>query len=540
MKNRHLEQFSTWTALTTVALTTLLISCGGSQFADPRLGGAGAPGTSGGSIPVGVPIAIPTAVAGISGTVNDSATGAAVAGVTVTAGGLSTTTNSSGAYSFTYASGLAPAASVLVSFNKSGYVPQARTTWAYTTSSSSVLINVPIQAMTAAQTFDPALLQTFALPGSTASLTLPANALQTASGVAPAAGNASAQITPIAEGNNSAVLAGNYIDGSAAPIESFGGLDIRFTDSSGAALSLVAGQNATITIPVSSRWASTLPSTIPLFYFDAATGRWVQQGTANLVGSYYQGTVSSIATWTSAQFYPTSVTYTGCVVDATNTPVIGATVSTDGINYSSAVSTTTDINGNFTLPLKTGTTAIVQASKDIRVSNSVTADGTVSNNNPTCLVLSGVLAVRLTWGLNPHDLDSHTLGPAGSHVYYIDKGSLTASPYIALDVDDVTSYGPEVTTVTKLAKSSTYRFYVHNYSNTFAPGQTGSPAKVELIIAGVPRVFAPPSGEGSNGYWHVFDLATDASCGLTLTSRQVFLAAAPSNPNSIATPTYCP
>lgn len=539
MKNRHLEQFSTWTALTTVALTTLLISCGGSQFVDPRLGGAGAPGASGGSIPVGVPIAIPTAVAGISGTVNDSATGAAVAGVTVTAGGLSTTTNSSGAYSFTFASGLGPAASVLVSFNKNGYVPQARTTWAYTTSSSSVLINVPIQAMTAAQTFDPTATQIFGLPGSTASLTLSANALQTVSGGAPAAGNASVQITPIAEGNNSAVLAGNYIDGSTTPIESFGGLDIRFTDSSGAALSLAPLKTATITIPVSSR-SGTLPSTIPLFYFDAATGRWVQQGTASLVGATYQGTVSNIATWSSARFYPTSVSYTGCVVDATNTPVIGATVSTDGINYSSAVSTITDINGNFTLPLETGTTAIVQAAKDIRVSNSVTADGTVSSNNPTCLVLSGVLAVRLTWGASPLDLDSHTLGPGGSHVYWAAKGSLTASPYIALDVDDTTSYGPEVTTVTRLAKSSTYRFFVHNYSNTFSPGQTGSPAKVELIIAGVPRVFAPPSGEGSNGYWHVFDLATDASCGLTLTSRQVFLAVVPSNPNSIATPTYCP
>jgi hypothetical protein len=141
----------------------------------------------------------------------------------------------------------------------------------------------------------------------------------------------------------------------------------------------------------------------------------------------------------------------------------------------------------------------------------------------------------------PSDLDSHTLGPnASDHIYYVSLGSLTQSPYIALDVDDVSGTGPEVTTFARLAQNRTYRFYVHNYSNTFTPGQTGSPARVEITGNGFQTVFTPPAGEtNQTRYWHVFDLTTDAACVPTIAPVQQFTIAEPLNANVGNTATFC-
>jgi uncharacterized protein YfaP (DUF2135 family) len=66
------------------------------------------------------------------------------------------------------------------------------------------------------------------------------------------------------------------------------------------------------------------------------------------------------------------------------------------------------------------------------------------------------------------DLDSHLFVPNGDHVYFVDRGSLTAAPYAALDVDDITGFGPEVVTITRLYPG-TYRYAVFNYSGSPLP-----------------------------------------------------------------------
>lgn len=534
VRNIYSNRLTTLAVFFLAATAILLTSCGGS--------GLNTNGTSGtdGTLPLGVPIALPSAVPGtISGVVSNASTGTGVSGVQVTAGGVTATTNASGIYTL---SGVTPAASVLVTFDMAGYAPQARTTEAFTTASDAVLISVPIVPVASSQTFDPTVLQTLTVPGSTAQVDLPANALVTASGAAaPAPGNVTVLMTPIAAGSNPALMPGNYME--AAPIESFGAFDIRFFDSAGVALNLAAATTATLRIPVSTRSAAR-PASIPLYYFNTATGLWIADGTASLVTSgsnqWYQGTVTHFTTWSSDRLYPTTVTYSGCVVDAVGAAVAGATVSADGAGYTSVVSRVTDSLGNFTLPIITSETAIVQASKDIRVSNSVSTTSATNSTNATCLILAGAVATRLTWGVSPSDLDSHTLGANASHVYFGSRGSLTVAPFVALDVDDTTGYGPEVTTYAKLAKNTTYRFYVHNWSGTFTPGMTGSPARVELVIGGTPRTFAPPSGENTNAYWHVYDLSVDASCTLRLTAVQQFRSTAPANVNAAGTPTYCP
>jgi len=57
----------------------------------------------------------------------------------------------------------------------------------------------------------------------------------------------------------------------------------------------------------------------------------------------------------------------------------------------------------------------------------------------------------LTWGENPGDLDSHLWTPSINnqvhHIFYANQGSPTSGPFAELDVDDVTSYGPEHITI---------------------------------------------------------------------------------------------
>ncbi|OGC91119.1 MAG: hypothetical protein A2W25_08310 [candidate division Zixibacteria bacterium RBG_16_53_22] len=120
---------------------------------------------------------------------------------------------------------------------------------------------------------------------------------------------------------------------------------------------------------------------------------------------------------------------------------------------------------------------------------------------------------RLTWGENPSDLDSHLWTPlfgsnpydsALAHVCYYRNGSVDAPPYADLDVDDVTSFGPERVTIYQHFPG-TYVYAVHHFSGTGT--FFSSAAKVSLLKPdGTVQLFeAPPDvpGVGDGWYWHV-------------------------------------
>lgn len=114
---------------------------------------------------------------------------------------------------------------------------------------------------------------------------------------------------------------------------------------------------------------------------------------------------------------------------------------------------------------------------------------------------SGEYRIVLTWGLNPEDLDSHLLIPNGQHVYYVDQSPTGAGAN--LDVDDVTSYGPETITITS-QQTGTYKYYVHRYYGSGA--LAGSDALVRIFdTEGLLRSFTAPN-TGSGDYWDVFTL----------------------------------
>lgn len=488
-----------------------------------------------------------TSLVSATGRVTSANDGDGIADVKVTSGSVSTTTDANGSYTL---EGIRAASSVMLSFTKTGYVPQSRSTLALKDASDSTIINVPMLAVRVTESFDSSAAHDVVVPGSTARVSLAAGSLRRADGGA-VVGQATAFVTPIAPASNIGVMPGNYLaasgDGTAA-MESFGALDASFVDESGAALNLASGTTSTLRIEPSTR-ASTLPPTIPLFYFDTTSGLWKQEGEATLVGSgpdaYYEGTVAHFTTWNADRIYDTSQIL-GCVEDANGNRVANAIVYSEGKTYTGQGSALTDANGQFSVPAMQNGEAFVVAA---------TADGTqVSNARPVfvsvidsdlglpCLQLTqAALSIKLTWGPSPSDLDSHTLGAnLDAHIYFGNRGELGAAPFVALDVDDTSGFGPEVTSFAKLAKNRTYRYFVTNYSDSYDPGQTGSPARVDVTLNGTQTVFTPPSGENtSTRFWHVFDLTTNANCEATIVPAQVFLADEPVSPNADNAAEYC-
>jgi hypothetical protein len=119
----------------------------------------------------------------------------------------------------------------------------------------------------------------------------------------------------------------------------------------------------------------------------------------------------------------------------------------------------------------------------------------------------------LTWGENPRDLDSHLYTPViegnAHHVYYASQGSPGAAPFAWLDVDDTSSYGPEVMTIEDL-QSGTYNYAIFEFSGDST--LTESEAVVEVyngrsLVGTYPIPTTPQAGD--NWWWHVGNVDGD-------------------------------
>ncbi len=489
----------------------------------------------------------PIGGASIIGKAIDATTTAGVAGVRVTAGSASTTTDATGNFTLT---GAPIGARVTLLFNSDTHTEGARIV---ATSASTATTDVQARLVRVGATVDVPVASGGAatLAGSPAQVVLPANAVQRADGSLPT-GNVKVSITPINPAVDLATMPGDMSTvsgGATVPIESFGALGVQLRDAAGANLNLRAGQTSTIRIPLASRDAAA-PSTIPLFYFDTTSGQWVQEGTATLAGTapnrYYEGTVTHFSTWNADRVMET-VRYTGCVVNSAGVRVGGVSLFSEGINYSGSSRAVADVNGNFTIPVRRSSTATLVGLSGNLLTNTLSlttlaVDSTVT----TCLTLgaagSGV-SMKLTWGLVPRDLDSHLLTPSGFEVYFGRSGDLVAAPFANLDVDDTGSYGPEVITISKLMVG-TYKYFVHNYtgraSNSGEDRLGNSSARVELNVPNrATELYTVPTvGEdATTSYWLLFEMDVDSACNITV-RRGNTLSATPPTAAS-ATPVYC-
>jgi uncharacterized protein YfaP (DUF2135 family) len=119
----------------------------------------------------------------------------------------------------------------------------------------------------------------------------------------------------------------------------------------------------------------------------------------------------------------------------------------------------------------------------------------------------------LTWGQTPRDLDSHITGPnlAGGrfHVYYGNRNYYYDNMlYCNLDVDDVTSYGPETVTIYHQTEGM-YRYSVHDYTNrhsttSYILSNSGAIVRVYFGAELQQTFYVPTNRIGT--LWTVFEL----------------------------------
>lgn len=88
----------------------------------------------------------------------------------------------------------------------------------------------------------------------------------------------------------------------------------------------------------------------------------------------------------------------------------------------------------------------------------------------------GSFRTVLTWDTDDTDVDTHVVDSQGRHAYY---GNKTAIPNGALDVDDTDGFGPETFSLSPPEAGTTYRVYVHYYSD-HGRGPTTATMKVYI------------------------------------------------------------
>lgn len=187
---------------------------------------------------------------------------------------------------------------------------------------------------------------------------------------------------------------------------------------------------------------------------------------------------------------------------------------------------TTAQDGTFSIDVSVGTYT-AEISKNGYVTayyNVISGDtGALSVLANTTMVLTPVLAedeyrIVLTWGDTPRDLDSHLTyyveDERKCHVYYSNKVASYDGDVIAqLDLDDVTSYGPETVTITLDASlvenGGEFKYSVHNYterSSTSSDSLSHSNATIHVYAGNdlVNTFFVPKDHVGT--VWHVFDI----------------------------------
>jgi hypothetical protein len=86
-------------------------------------------------------------------------------------------------------------------------------------------------------------------------------------------------------------------DGKETMLQSFGMMVVEMEGDGGEKLQIAGGKKATISMKIPDALKANAPATIPLWYFNDSTGRWIEQGVATRKGDLYEGETTHFSWW---------------------------------------------------------------------------------------------------------------------------------------------------------------------------------------------------------------------------------------------------
>lgn len=99
-------------------------------------------------------------------------------------------------------------------------------------------------------------------------------------------------------------LRGISVGGEEQSLATFGMIAVEISGAEGEALQIAAGSEVQLSMPVSAGQAALAPASIPLWYFDLGKARWIEEGSAQLIGNEYVGQVKHFSFWNCDDPYP--------------------------------------------------------------------------------------------------------------------------------------------------------------------------------------------------------------------------------------------
>lgn len=227
-----------------------------------------------------------------------------VAGVTVSSGTNTTTTDRYGVFKFRNIQ--LSKANGTVKVEKTGYFTGYRSFVA----TEGRINNVRIKMLpkTNSGSFDAATGGLVSL-GSGAKLQMPANAVTDAAGTA-YTGNVNVAMTWIDPSsadlpyNVMGDLRGVLSTGAERGLTTFGMIGVELTGATAQPLKVAAGKTADLSFPIPASLQAVAPDSIDLWHFDEATARWKQEGKAGKNGAIYVAKVSHFSFWNCDAPFP--------------------------------------------------------------------------------------------------------------------------------------------------------------------------------------------------------------------------------------------
>ena len=260
----------------------------------------------------------------LQGTVVDE-NGQAAAGVTITVGPSTATTDAKGYFRINNATLDKNAA--LVTAEKSGYFKAYRT-FPATAATNQVMIKLIKKALAGtvtASTGGEVSLSTGA------KVNFPANAIVTASSGAAYSGtvNVYASYIDPSAADISQTVPGSFMandkNGARVTLTSYGMMAVVLESATGEKLQIKSGSSANLTTPIPSSLQSSAPATIALWSVDEQTGVWKEEGTATKNGTNYVGAVSHFSFW-NCDVSASAVMMTVTLKNSDNAPIVHANV----------------------------------------------------------------------------------------------------------------------------------------------------------------------------------------------------------------------